>query len=699
MAIVVIGRNGIGLGHQARMAALCASLRTHGQTPVLLRQGRVHQAIYGPFPISYCPYFNELTQAERELWQTNLEAYAHLSNPSVVIEDTHPTGIQYSDDIRKVLVVRPLTFVPMMNLLKSAEARFDYYLVADEPHSPTWPYTPVETSLIKSTPGVSIIGPLFRSPPLNDIREVRRRYGYRRGEDICVFSMGGGGNHYGTEDAVHFVREATTAGQLLKEFDRNARLVLVKGPLFPEKVTIPPIFEIVDSEPQMPALLRLARAAMIRLGFNSVWESIAGFTPIVPFLGTSYQEPMDLRLASLIRNGFAFTDIEAAWDAGKFAGRKTQAGRLGTRWTGRPKSSVVNLICGPMTRVIRTVVKSRVHSQHSNDSPQASEQEIWTVNSDNADEPSAQFVQIGTNSSVAKTTVVLPTARFSQRPSGNSFLQAQLSDFVIKAIETSGNSIGRSPFGSFHKHPDIIVRIDDVIELHDGLERFIHFATEHRIPLTLEIIPLHCKIREESLRSLGLTESNVELSQHGYSHLPFEGFSGECAEFDPYAPRPTFSELDSLRAGKTTLQQRFGSLFCGGYSAPFDRFSPWLAEAWYQMDGQFLSFIWNRPNGARIKSVRVPVDVWNWNARRPRAIGDIIRGLCRSATRNGYTGLVLHQQHFHNEEYLHLISRLLIVMLGAGFRPVPLSAHALLHASRTTTSVYRTYNREAVASK
>src|SRR5271155_1170171 len=105
MAIIAIGRNGIGLGHFSRMAALCTALADKGETPVLLAQGHRWCALPRTLPVGPCPYFSDLTTRERDQWRKRVEAYAHLSNPAVVIEDTHPIGFRFSRQVRRVLLV------------------------------------------------------------------------------------------------------------------------------------------------------------------------------------------------------------------------------------------------------------------------------------------------------------------------------------------------------------------------------------------------------------------------------------------------------------------------------------------------------------------------------------------------------------------------------------------------------------------
>jgi hypothetical protein len=697
MAIMAIGRNGIGLGHQSRIVALCEALFDIGQVPILLVQGQSRGLFRTSCPISPCPYLSDLSPQDRINWKRNVENYALLSDPAVVIEDTHPMGIHFSPSVRRLLLVRPLTFSPMMDLLATTKSDFDHYLIADAPGTPTWPYQREQTRTIETSQRLTIIGPIYRRPYADEIASVRRRYHYRRGEDICLFSMGGGGDHAGATDAEHFIVRALEAGQSLRRSDPKARLVFVKGPLFPEQIAIPSIFEVVEVEPNMPALFKLARAAMIRLGFNSVWESIAGSTPIIPFRGTSYQEPMEARRCLLMQNNLAFDDVVEAWEANRHGDYfESTTRQFSQQWPGKPDPTVLEWICRKRRpadngRVPQTSRWFPQVGSRPSDSPfdsglelAASEQEFNERQID---------VRTGSKQAEAGFSVLETAATSPRKPPIRQLLKKALSNALLNPNAFDEKS---SPFMELRKRPELVVRIDDVVEVHDAMKEFIEFALKEGIPLALEVIPLHCRITGGSLSSLGLCSSTVEIGQHGYSHLPFDGFDSESAEFNPYLARPTMENLECLRTGKVMMQQRFGSLFCGGYSAPYDRLAPWVAEAWHQLDGKFLSFIWERPNGARQAAVKVPVEVWNWRTGKLCTTDELLSHICETTTRAGYTGLVLHQQHFLDAEYLDSIKKLLLAIIKVGFHGVSLSSRALFQASTTTQSEFRVYDRGAI---
>src|SRR5438309_481082 len=99
------------------MVAVCHGLDKRSESPVLLVQGRKYADFLGSFPTAPFPYCADLSAQEREVLRSRLERYALMSKPAVLLEDTHPSGIEFSNSVRRILLVRPLLFSEMMNLL------------------------------------------------------------------------------------------------------------------------------------------------------------------------------------------------------------------------------------------------------------------------------------------------------------------------------------------------------------------------------------------------------------------------------------------------------------------------------------------------------------------------------------------------------------------------------------------------------
>jgi len=118
-------------------------------------------------------------------------------------------------------------------------------------------------------------------------------------EELCVFTVGGGGVHVldpNGLDIIRFLRLASQVADAVQAARPKVRLMFVRGPLFPPRIPIPSRFEVVRDESHMPALLKIAKGAVIRAGFNTTWECLSAGTPFLPMVGTTYMEPVTTRV-------------------------------------------------------------------------------------------------------------------------------------------------------------------------------------------------------------------------------------------------------------------------------------------------------------------------------------------------------------------------------------------------------------------
>lgn len=336
--MIFLAHNGIGLGHLSRTTAMCDVLRRAGQRPLVYTQGLHPDHGLHTHPGKHIPPLLKLTRAELGALARELRDLSLLSSPSIVVEDTLPCDLDFGSDTRRILVVRPTTFPELCRLNDEYARTYESFLLADAPGSPTWPYSEAETRILLEWPRWKVIGPVYRSPTEPERREAASRIGLEPRQRLCVFSMGGGGLHPGSDDARHFLDRAAGIARELRERDPMARTVLVRGPYFPADLRGGEWLEEITFEPLMPALFSVAHAAVIRPGFNSVWECIAGGTPFLPLPGTSYREPMARRLDRIARLGLSVDDVAARWGDEGWRAEHAQRCRLITAaFDGRPR--------------------------------------------------------------------------------------------------------------------------------------------------------------------------------------------------------------------------------------------------------------------------------------------------------------------------------------------------------------------------
>jgi UDP-N-acetylglucosamine:LPS N-acetylglucosamine transferase len=311
MATVFLPLNGIGLGHIARSHAVAEYMLGRGGHPIMLVQGHYPDFFARSVPGISIPTIYKANQAGRLQIADEIIRYARTTNTRVIVEDTHPSPIALPATLRRVLLVRPTAIEYMRHLCNVYSHKYSNFVITDHPDSPTWPYSESETVEIKGWDTWTCAGPVFRWHCDNKEQFIRYRYNLNEEQAFYVFTMGGGGAQKDVqEEARTFLGQSVAVARVLRESEPGCRLIFVRGPLFPRDITIPVEFEDVLSEPEMPALLAASTGAVIRPGFNTTWECLAGRTPFLSIPGLTFMEPVSNRQSALAVQGLSPRDVK-----------------------------------------------------------------------------------------------------------------------------------------------------------------------------------------------------------------------------------------------------------------------------------------------------------------------------------------------------------------------------------------------------
>ena len=341
MAVVLFAMNGQGLGHLIRSTVISTALASAGERPVIFSGGQYQPAGLDQFPVRFVPSLWGATEEVRKRVASELRSLSAISLPAVVVEDTHPAPILLPGEIRRVLLVRPTSFDYLVRLNELYSEIYSAYLLCDSPDSPTWPYDEAQTRQLAGWEKWHGIGPVYRTASEDDIRRVRARHHLSMDEEVCIFSMGGGGVHVKDpqgQDIIRFLRLASQVADIVHKAGSRVRLMFVRGPYFPRRIPIPSRFELVQEEEQMPALLKIAKGAVIRAGFNTTWECLAAGTPFLPLIGTTYAEPVPERVSRLTSLGLIAPNVQSFWCDQKWrAEYRRLAGNSAATHSGTPE--------------------------------------------------------------------------------------------------------------------------------------------------------------------------------------------------------------------------------------------------------------------------------------------------------------------------------------------------------------------------
>ena len=582
MAIAFLTLNGVGLGHLVRATSLCRVLESVGERPVVFSQGILPLDEYGGQPSRFVPTLWKADEATRLRVASDLASFALLSQPAVVVEDTHPNPIRLPSDVRRVLVVRPTTFEYLTGLQQGCIGVFQQVLVADHEESPTWPYTAAETADIQSWAGWEMIGPVYRASTTSEVEAIRHSYGIAEGSKVCVFSMGGGGQQQRTDpDVVAFMSLATRVAEEIHRSDPAARCIFVCGPYFPSEMPIGSGFEVVDSEPNMPALLAAAHGAVIRAGFNTTWECLVAGTPFLPFVGTNYAEPTALRVE-----------------------------RLRAR-------DLLGSVGLPMTFWNDERFRTRFRRQAANavrDCP-------GSPDPDRFREPMVGRQPDPPNITAASRWAPHPSARRTP----------------------SGVTAARRRVGWPRRTVPMAVRIDDVVGLDAPLVWLLAELRTRQLRASLEVIPYLTTLDDSQLDDVDPLGDLLDVSQHGYAHIPRVRDHSARFEFDPSATLPTPKELRDLTWGRAELTGRLPHRFRNGLSPPFDAMPTWLPSAWRDLGGEYVSTVSPRQGSeTSLPIVHAGAETWNWAKGVGRKNNEVTAAMRKQHRAAGHVGIVIN---------------------------------------------------------
>lgn len=977
MRTVFLAHNGIGLGHLVRSSRIARAAHKLGAGPVFFCQSPPSASSRQPFPTAFVPFLLDAPAEVCTELRDDLVRFMETGDgPSILVEDTHPCKLTLPPSVVRALIVRPGSWEYLQQLQTNYRHVYQAFFIADSPASPTWPYTEEQTAAIQSWPRWHIAGPVYRRPVREEVERVRRSLGFDTDARVCVFTMGGGGQHPEASDVAAFAKDALSIGAAVRARDPHARLVFVRGPLFPAAEALPSIFEIVDEEPDMHALLATARLAVLRPGFNTTWECMAAGTAMHPILGTSYEEPMNVRIGKLRARGFLPKNAMEAWEddewraqyrarcesldlglegaehriaerlvemarqprkkpdvprtlrrvliltingigighvvrsarlaqALKTAGHKCfiliETGGKPAHAEGltlemfpcpaatiphatnrtRPDPNVLSQIeslltdfdpdvvvhdchvpmktlaaslsgllaryrlaihSAPSIDVLRKIIvrtdadfsmmlhdAAEYEALYEHEVPAASLPStvglaggpfgsgpslrtdvfrrplptnpfVLVVLGGGGDHPgredtrvisemlgdiaeyawrehgwetiyakgplftrpihpehpaitsysyihnldafidSAEIVIARPGFNLAREVIGRNRVVFLNTYQYEEALTEQIAYFsrvpdvryaacepnaVISAMEEllrRTEPVAAVPFGdglrtlvehittvdceanalrslrdlvsSFREPPTVLIRVDDVEALDSMTGRCVRDLMAMGAHLSIEVIPYSHSLSGALLDVID-PEGQIEVGQHGYSHLPRRWRTSGRGEFNLYSDSPELWEREDLSCGHDILTSMFGPRFAGGFSTPFDAVPSWLPVVWEQLGGRYLSYVWHRPDGARLPVVQVGVDPWNWNRTRRWSAGEIFRMTSLALTRRGEVGFVLHPERFSRADW-RMLERLLTSLFEGGATTQPLHRLAGLQANRVVHSTLRDYSAAGV---
>jgi len=293
LRIIFYSINGVGMGHAIRGINIAKALRKIIECEIIFATNSPFNDIFekegfafvkgGADPIKL--YTGEISH--QEYLQQNEEFFISVIkklSPHIVVFDLliMPKVLAYMKEknIFSVYVLRELSDTKYLSIHRNFLSNFDLTLL-----------TCIEDErFIKNIRECGFdqnkffyIGNIFRTPKLEQIKKLKQKYNKKKDELLVTITAGGGGFLKGTHS--FFSNLGIITKKVENEFRnkkndfKKIRWLLIKGPLFNEKIDIPKHIEVSDYEQHLPELFAISDLIISAAGYNSVNEIIAAQTP------------------------------------------------------------------------------------------------------------------------------------------------------------------------------------------------------------------------------------------------------------------------------------------------------------------------------------------------------------------------------------------------------------------------------------
>ena len=200
-------------------------------------------------------------------------------------------------------------------------------------------------------------------------------------------------------------------------------------------------------------------------------------------------------------------------------------------------------------------------------------------------------------------------------------------------------------------------RDDDAEHPTAALDRLVSLAGEHRVPMTLAVIPGNTG---EPLARCLAAFPEINVAVHGWSHTNHAGAGEKKQELGMH--RPARTALNELRQGFDRLSALYPSAFTPVLVPPWNRIAPGLLSELQPLGFRALSVFGAEKQGP-IRLVNTHADIMDWHGTRSgRAdeaiIADILKRLAAMRETGGTMGLLTHHL-VHDAAAWSFIERLL----------------------------------------
>lgn len=304
--IVFMLQNGIGFGHFKLALTISKYLKNKCEISFITQAKSTMIFDNYDYKVYNFPMLYSLKSNNEILIMNNLiNKLIEDIHPDLIIEDTYPEdfymNLPATKNISKILLMNRLNSTEFENFFYNGVLnQYDKLIVLKEKEVFINEINAKEVKNYATySDRIIYLNGVFNEPTEEIKEEVEKKYNLKKFEKNIVVNCGAGGWHIGNNICEKIFDKVINVTNNLVKKGMNVQSILVLGPYskyLEEKYKncINKHIKIVDFETNLDALFTKTDLVILRPGYNTTMEALAGKQNVLLFPGISYMEDQDI---------------------------------------------------------------------------------------------------------------------------------------------------------------------------------------------------------------------------------------------------------------------------------------------------------------------------------------------------------------------------------------------------------------------
>lgn len=303
--VIFLLQNGIGFGHFKLALTIATRFDPTCYEIVFLSQAKSTRIFKGyAFKVyNFPPVYALKTNNEILLINTLINRLLETLKPNLVIEDTYPDTFYLNlpalINIPKALIVNRLTASEFESYYYTGLlGQYDKLVVLKKKEEFVSGISTIEIrNFAAHSDRFAYCGNVFNEPSQAQCLSVREKYSFSNFDRTIVVNCGAGGWHIGENVCKDIFKHVIEAANIINANSQRVQFILLIGPYssylkeqLAARVKVPKCVRFVDFDDNLDALFHEADLVVLRPGYNSTMEALAGKGRVLLLPGISYLE-------------------------------------------------------------------------------------------------------------------------------------------------------------------------------------------------------------------------------------------------------------------------------------------------------------------------------------------------------------------------------------------------------------------------